>query len=114
MTDLEIDNDNERKYRSLEIQNLEKQTRRLMYGIIFPAAITLVAAIISIFLSQPNSTDIKAITDSINQLTLKVDQLNPNPESPGPQGSGSQLIIPEDTFVPAQVTSLEFHKQEDL
>ena len=112
-TFIEITIDEERTNRRTELKYLQKQTQRLMYGIIVPAVITFIAALLSIFLSQPKSKDIYAISDSIKQLTMKVDQLNTNHGLPGTQGYDSQFIIPDDTIVPVQLTSPEFHKKED-
>lgn len=75
--------------RDRELKMLKMQTWFIGAGIFISAVITLISALIP----QPNTKEVKAITESIDMLATKVDQLNTNQESPG-QVSDSQFVIP--------------------
>lgn len=60
--------------RKKELRHLKFQTYIVAVGIFVSALFTLLAAMIA----QPTSADIRAIADSINILTVKVDQITPN------------------------------------
>lgn len=60
--------------RKKELQRLKIQTFAVVIGIFVSAMITLLAVVIS----HPNASDVKTITESINELTVEVDELTPN------------------------------------
>lgn len=111
----EIAHEKEMQNRKIEIDSLKEQTKQLKWGIIIPAGITLLAAVISILvsLSQPKTEDLIAITDSINQLATKVDQLNISQEKLDPQGYDSQLVTIGDTIDPVPKVSPVFFEKEN-
>lgn len=60
--------------RKEELKRLKIQTNAVVIGIFISALITLIAA----FISHPNASDIKNITDSIQELTIKIDKFEPD------------------------------------